>query len=94
VLGLGAYPFLMQPRVALVLLFALAAPSTADARADDRIFDPHYWSHPHFIDPTYDFEPPPKAELERRASRAERGRSKSATRERDERPRESGRRRR
>jgi hypothetical protein len=88
------YLVLMQPRIALVLFFALAAPARADARADDRVFDLHYWSHPHFIDPTYDFAPPSKDERERRASRAESDREKASARERDERPRESGRRRR
>lgn len=71
----------MRARSALV--FALAglftAPHAARARPDDRVFDPYYWAHPHFIDPAFgDAGALPKhraldREAERLPERAEHG---------------------
>jgi hypothetical protein len=84
----------------IVFLLALAVPAGAGALADERTFDPHYWSHPRYIDPTYDFEPPPKPEVERATTSEtdeEQGRAKRAVTpapKRDDRTRGSRRRRR
>jgi hypothetical protein len=47
----------------LLLGMLAPLPGRAEAKADDRVFDPHFWSHPRYIDPTYDFRAPPKREL-------------------------------
>jgi hypothetical protein len=90
----------MCPRIAAALsLLVLTAPADVDARADERIFDPYFWSHPRYIDPTYDFELPPKSEVAREEMvkpdpDQERGKSSMAPPKRDERPSGSRRRRR
>jgi hypothetical protein len=90
----------MCPRIAVALaLVVLTAPAAVDARADERIFDPYFWSHPRYIDPTYDFELPPKPdvardETEKPGPDSRRAKSSMAPPKRDERPAESRRRRR
>ena len=67
-----AYLSQMPARIVLMALFlgSTFSAQRVGARADDRVFDPHYWAHPHYIVPSYDFRPPPKPaddETERRA---------------------------
>lgn len=46
--------------IVLASWLALFTPERVDARADDRVFDPYFWSHPRYIDPTYHFTSPGK----------------------------------
>jgi hypothetical protein len=95
------YAFPMKGRFVIPLLLLgllMPVPGRAEAKADERVFDLHFWSHPRYIDPTYDFRAPPKRSLEEGATAAKpdsgRARSKAAPdREREAPVERSGRRR-